>query len=81
MCWYGKFYLKLVYCIFNCKSYLLFILFFWFVEVCFFGFFGYNCLILCVNLSYGEYCVFECNCGFDEKCYYLYGCISILIGE
>lgn len=45
-------------------------------EVCFVGYFGFNCFLECNLLSYGFGCVERCDCDF---CYYVYGCNLILL--
>lgn len=40
------------------------------------GTYGDNCSTECPNQHYGENCGLKCNCGPDEKCHTLHGCIS-----
>uniref|UniRef100_A0A8W8L3K4 Multiple epidermal growth factor-like domains 6 n=1 Tax=Magallana gigas TaxID=29159 RepID=A0A8W8L3K4_MAGGI len=47
------------------------------VTACPPGTYGTNCFYACPNQHYGENCGRKCNCGPDEKCHIVHGCISI----
>lgn len=46
------------------------------VIECFNGFYGWNCLKMCVILKYGWFCYEICECKNDEYCDIVFGCFN-----